>query len=59
MKLVFALIVMVNGTIDAETISYWHDLNRCKYFADSLTTAPVKAYCVPKFRDPAKVEVHT
>jgi hypothetical protein len=26
MKLVFALIVMIDGTVDAEATSYWHDL---------------------------------
>jgi hypothetical protein len=66
MKLVFALIVMVNGTIDAKAESYWFDLNRCRWFAEELTIqgtirtyrTPVHAYCVPRYVDVTKVEVY-
>jgi len=67
MKLVFALIVLVNGTIDADATSYWKDLNRCRWFAEELTIqgtkrryyTPVHAYCVPKYVDPTKVKVYS
>ncbi len=66
MKLVFALIVLVNGTVDVKATSHWHDLNRCRWFAEELTiqgtrkrySTPVMAYCVPKYVDPIKVLIH-
>ena len=66
MKLVFALIVMVNGTVDVKATSHWYDLERCRWFAEELTIqgtrrryhTPVLAYCVPKYIDPLKVEVY-
>ena len=66
MKLVFALIVMVNGTVDAKATSYWHDLERCRLFAEELTIqgtrrryhTPVLAYCVPQHVDHTRVQVY-
>ena len=65
MKLVFALIVMIDGTVDAEATSYWYDLTRCRWFAEELTIqgttrryeTPVLAYCKPVYVDPDKVEI--
>jgi len=66
MKLVFALIVLIDGTVDVKATSHWHDLNRCKWFAERLTiqgtrqiyNTPVMAYCVPKYVEPNKVLIH-
>ena len=66
MKLVFALIVLIDGTVDAEATSYWHDLTRCRWFAEELTIqgtirkyeTPVLAYCKPVYVDPAEVVIY-
>jgi len=66
-KLVFALIVMVNGTVDVKATSHWHDLERCRWFAEELTIqgtrrlykTPVLAYCVPKYVDQLQVKVYS
>lgn len=66
MKLVFALIVLIDGTIDAEATSYWLDLKRCRWFAEELTIqgtkrkyfTPVHAYCVPRYVNPEKVTIY-
>ncbi len=66
MQLVFALMVMVNSELDETATSYWHDLNRCRWFAEELTIqgtrrryhTPVHAYCVPKYVNPTKVLIH-
>jgi hypothetical protein len=66
MKLVFALIVLIDGTVDAEATSYWHDITRCRWFAEELTIqgtirrydTPVHAYCKPMYVDPAEVVIY-
>jgi hypothetical protein len=66
MLLAFALIVTVNGEVDAKATSYWRNLERCRWFAEELTIqgtrrryhTPVMAYCVPKYVDPETILVH-
>jgi hypothetical protein len=66
-QLVFALIVSVNGEVDAKAKSYWEDLDRCGWFAEELTIqgtrrkyhTPVLAYCVPAYVDPETTLIHT
>ena len=66
-QLVFALIVSVNGEINAESKSYWESLERCRWFAEELTIqgtrrkyhTPVLAYCVPEYVYPETTLIHT
>tara|TARA_B110000902_G_scaffold87706_1_gene104219 strand:+ start:135 stop:338 length:204 start_codon:yes stop_codon:yes gene_type:complete len=66
MLLAFALVVTVNGEVDAKATSYWRSLERCRWFAEELTVqgtrrrydTPVMAYCVPKYVDPETTPVH-
>jgi hypothetical protein len=66
MLLVFMLVVTVNGDIDPNASSYWYSVTRCRWFAQELTAqgtyrkynTPVFAYCVPKYKDPAKTTIH-
>jgi hypothetical protein len=66
MLLAFALIVTVNGEVDAKATSYWRNLERCRWFAEELTIqgtirryhTTVMAYCVPKYVDPETILVH-
>jgi hypothetical protein len=66
MLLAFALIVTVNGEVDAKATSYWRNLERCRWFAEELTIqgtrrryhTPVMAYCVPKYVDPETIPLH-
>jgi hypothetical protein len=46
--------------------SYWHDLTRCRWFAEELTIqgtirrydTPVLAYCKPMYVNPAEVVIY-
>ncbi len=66
MLLAFALIVTVNGEVDARATSYGRNLGRCRWFAEELTIqgtrrryhTPVMTYCVPKYVDPETIPVH-
>jgi hypothetical protein len=58
MQLVFALVVLVDGTVDVKATSYWYSVTRCNYFVSQLTNPPVEAYCVPKFIELKTVEVY-
>jgi len=65
-QLVFALIVLIDGTVDAEATSYWKGLARCRWYAEELTIqgtrrkyyTPVHAYCKPVYVDPTKVVIY-
>jgi len=65
-QLVFALIVIIGGEVDAGATSYWEGLARCRWYAEELTIqgtkrryhTPVLAYCVPKYVDPTKVVIY-
>jgi hypothetical protein len=34
MKLVFALVILIDGKVDAEATSYWLNLKRCRWYAE-------------------------
>ena len=66
MKLVFALIVLIDGKVDAEATSYWLNLKRCRWYAEELTIqgtlrkyhTPVHAYCKPVHVNPEEVVIY-
>jgi hypothetical protein len=68
MQLVFALIIMLNGEEQNDRVSYWEDVNRCRYFSHRInkqaynyyyghSKSPVRAYCIPIWVDPKNTEV--
>jgi len=66
MQLVFALIVLIDGEVDANATSYWLNLKRCRWYAEELTIqgtlrkyhTPVLAYCKPVYVNPAEVTIY-
>lgn len=63
MKLVFALIIYFNGTLQPERTSFWIHIERCQYYANRLNNNTiingkhVTAQCVPQWVDHTREQI--